>query len=155
MKKISFVAIACFTVIIASAQTVATSFSKKKKVEVTNWDARGVLFLGSYWNMAKPQLTKMFSGSLVDSIVNYSSADTYPTGLNQFLSSENEPDLRIKNRLRVYLVGQFDNNTNGTFYGVEYILWLPKDENKNFKPGIVWEHDIFILIKKDAVKAKQ
>ncbi len=151
MKRILSIAIVSFGMQIANAQTVATSFSKKDKVEINRWDARGVLFLRGYWEMAKPQLAKKFSSSLVDSIVNYASANTYPDGLTEFLSKDDESSLAIKNKLKVYLVGQFDNNTNGTFYGVEYVLWLPKEENKNWKPEIVWEHDVFIVIPKDAV----
>jgi hypothetical protein len=155
MKKISFVAIACFATIIGSAQTVATSFSKKDKVEVTNWDARSVSFISGYWEMARPQLIKKFSSELVDSIVAYSSSTSYPAGLDDFLGLDEAFALPVKNKLKVYLVGTFDNNFGGKFHGTEYVLILPKDENKNWKPGIEWEHDIFIIIPKNAVSTKQ
>lgn len=148
MKKMIAFIIFCLCLTCVNAQKVDSVFSKKNKAIITNWNGRGVMFLSGYWEMGKPQLEKKLNKNLVEQIVNFSSSNSYPTGLNEVLSDDSDT---AKAHLKMYFVAQFDNTSNGTFHGVEYVLWVPKEENKNLIKGVAWKQDIFIVIPQEAV----
>ena len=108
--------------------------------------------MGAFWEMAKPQLAKKFRNDLVEKIIAQSSTYKFPSGLDESMSNDADSAKPNRNDLKMYFVGEFDNNSNGQFHYVEYIIWIPADENKEWNPATKWEQDVFIIIPKDAVE---
>jgi len=154
MKKI-IVLIPFFLIIITgAAQTVAKTFSTKTPVTIVSWGNRSVYQMKGYWEMATPQLEKKFSKNLADSIKSYTSEIYYPTAFTHSL--ENEKATPNKNDLKMYLVGTFDNNFNGSFHGVIDVIWVPRAENNNWTGAtVLWDRDFFMLFPKEAVAVKK
>ena len=150
MKKILSVILILTFGFTANAQSVAKNFSTATPVKINAWGSRSVSFITGFWEMAIPQLKKKLSKQLVDSIYNYSSQMYQPQEFTRSLEHEDaKPD---KNDLKMYLVATFDNNFNGTFHGVEYVIWVPKAENKDWTPKeYPLENDFFLIFPKEAI----
>jgi hypothetical protein len=150
MKNFIAVTILILLAATSKAQTFAASFSIATPVKITSWGSRSVHFVSGYWDMARPQLEKKLSKRLVDSIISYSAEYLYPDDLRTSLANNDfKPD---KNDLKMYLVASFDNNFNGTFHGVIYVVRVPVSENKTWAYDDDWKSDLFIILPKEAVK---
>jgi len=141
MKKIVFL-LSILLSLKAAAQN-DTVFSKKTPAIINNWNGRTVLFLPGYWEMAIPQLKTTLNEKLVNRIASYSNQAYYPSGLTEVLNAD---DNTTKNDLKIYWIATFDNNYNNQFHGKDVVLWLPKEDNKNWNTSLDWKNDIFIVI---------
>ncbi|MGC4104003.1 hypothetical protein [Ferruginibacter sp.] len=148
MKKLMILMAVCCCINV-SAQKIATTFSKEKPVQSVEWGTRMVTAITGYWEMAIPQLKKKFTKKLVDSIEMYTAEYLCPAQIKDALSHDNNRKYDI-NKLKVYLVAEFNNNFNGSFHGVEYVLWAPMADNNDFAEGEL-RNDFFFIVPKEAV----
>lgn len=146
--KIIFSLTAAFLAFQLHAQTLSKTLSKDRPVKGLNWGSMSINFVDGYWEMVRPQLEKKFTKKIVDSIETHAMSMYQPSGF------DSDNDLKAKSN--IYLVAEFNNMFGGTFHGVDYILWVPYDEN-----GELWKfdkthpNDFFLVFPKEAVELEK
>ena len=143
MKQVIIILLV-FTSLQLYAQTPANKFSREHPVKSVNWGGMSTTFVDGFWEMVMPQLRKVFTKKLADSIDRYSMFMYQPAF---FRLAKNE----ARDTLKIYQVAEFNNNFGGTFHGVMYLLLVQYAENKQMWGPADRQHDDFFLVlnKKD------
>ena len=131
---------------ISNAQLVKT-LSKTSPLKTADWGTQPSSYVDGYLDMARVELSKTFSKKLVDSIVNNSWPSGYPVKWKNI----------DKGEVKVYKIGDFNNNFRGSFHGVITVLWVPYAENKTLWEGDfhLQPYDFFVFLPKEAVTIKE
>ena len=127
------------------AQTLANKFSREHPVKSVNWGGMSTTFVDGFWEMVMPQLRKVFTKKIADSIERYSLFMSQPAF---FRIGKNE----ARDTLKIYKVAEFNNNFGGSFHGVMYLLMVPFNENKQlWGPADRQNYDFFLVLNKNDV----
>lgn len=127
------------------AQSPAKKLVKDHPVKSVQWGSVSVMFIDGYWDMARPQLLKQFTKKLADSLETYAMSMYQPRLFDE-----------MRDSLKMYWVATFNNNFNGMFHGVEYIVMVPYAENKK-----LWQNDktrpvdFFLVFPKSGVELEK
>jgi len=128
----------------AGSKLPGRSLSRKDAVVSVQWGSRSKRFVDGYWEMVELQLQKKFTKKIADSIVRYAQSMYFPSGFDDNLTS--------KEGIKMYVVTTFDNNFGGKFRGVNYIVWVPYEENRMlWKNNNTRPNDFFLVFPKDAI----
>lgn len=134
----------------ATGQKAPSKFPVKGElVKVTAWGGLSVYIMGTFFNETKGDIIAKIGEQEFNVMKERCSEKGWPEG---FYDSENSEE---RDGLKIYRIATYTHKFNGKSFQQYAILRVPYEENKDWKPGVKWEGNMYFLIPNEAVASAQ
>jgi hypothetical protein len=134
----------------ATAVPVLKGPAPGDSVKPTSYGGVGVFITPSYFKETEKGLIKKIGAAKLEDVKAKCSSSGWPEGFFavDYSASEEEQQKTYQkmNELKMYALTTYTHIYNGRKFGEIMIVQIPYEENKNWKPEMKWEGDLYLLI---------